>query len=194
MSRRRYVFAACGLLSLPLAEAAFAQQAMMVFGGGYARDCYEAVKGREPAQETLTLCNTAITEENLSRNNLVATLVNRGIVYMREENYDRAMKDYDRALALKPNMPETKINLGAMLFHMGRYREAVEALNVGVTTEDTEARAAAYYNRAISYELLGDVRQAYNDHQAALAAIPGYPPAVRQLRRFSVQPANQAGS
>jgi tetratricopeptide (TPR) repeat protein len=194
MSYRHAFFAACGLLTLAAATPASAQQAMMVFGGGYARDCYDAVKGREPAQAALAICNTAIEEENLSRNNLAATLVNRGIVYMRQENYDRATKDYDRALSLKPEMPETKINLGAMLYHMGRYREAVEALNAGVATENVEARAAAYYNRAISHERLGDAQRAYDDHQAALATIPGYPPSVRQLQRFRVQPASQPGS
>jgi tetratricopeptide (TPR) repeat protein len=194
MSLQHALLSACGLLAILLAGPAAAQQAMMVFGGGYARDCYDAVKAREPAQQALAICNIAIEEENLSRNNLAATLVNRGIVYMREENYDRATKDYNRALALKPEMPETKINLGAMLFHMGRYREAIEALNAGVATENVEARAAAYYNRAISYERLGDVQRAYDDHQAALAIVPGYPPAVRQLQRFRLQPASQPGS
>lgn len=199
MSHRRAVFsalsgAACGLLALSFANAAFAQQAMMVFGGGYARDCYEAVKGHEPALKAISICDTAIGEENLSRSNLASTLVNRGIVYMRQENYDRAMRDYDRALSLMPDMPEIKINLGAMLYHMGRFEEAVEALNAGVKAENIDARAAGFYNRALSYERLGEVQRAYDDYHAALAVIPGYPPAVRQLRRFSVQPASQPGS
>jgi tetratricopeptide (TPR) repeat protein len=191
---RHAVLAACGLLALPFADAAFAQQAMMVFGGGYARDCYQAVKGRETAVKALGVCNTAISEEKLSRSNLAATLVNRGIVYMREENYDRAMKDYDRALSLAPQMPEIKINLGAMLYHMGRFQESVEALNAGMTTENTDALAAAFYNRALSYERLGEIQLAYSDYRSALAVIPGYQPAVRQLRRFSVLPASEAGS
>jgi tetratricopeptide (TPR) repeat protein len=194
MSHRRAVLAACALLSLVAADAAFAQQAMMVFGGGYARDCYEAVKGRALAQKAISICNTAISEEDLSRGNLAATLVNRGIVYMREEKYERAMKDYDRALALMPDMPEIKINLGAMLYHMSRFRESIEALDAGVTADDAEARAAAFYNRALSYERLGELQRAYDDYRAALTVIPGYPPAERQLRRFIVTPASAAGS
>ena len=84
MSHRRAVFTACGLLFLPLADAASAQQAMMVFGGGYARDCYEAVKGREPAIKAIGICNTAINEEKLSRSNLPSTLVNRRILHLPE--------------------------------------------------------------------------------------------------------------
>jgi tetratricopeptide (TPR) repeat protein len=93
-----------------------------------------------------------------------------------------------------PDMPEIKINLGAMLYHMGRFQDAVEALNAGVKAENVDARAAGYYNRALAYERLGDARSAYSDYHAALTVIPGYPPAVRQLRRFSVLPTNEAGS
>ena len=186
--------AACGLFALAFADAAHAQYPVMVFGGGYARDCYEAVKGRELPLKAIGICDIAIGSENLSRSNLAATLVNRGIVFMRQENYERAMKDYDRALSLMPDMPEIKINLGAMLYHMGRFREAVEVLNAGVTTTNTDARAAAFYNRAISYERLGEVQRAYNDYQAALDVIPNYPPAVRQLQRFRVESASEAGS
>ena len=185
---------ACGLFAFAFAEAAWAQYPVMVFGGGYARDCYEAVKGRELPLKAIGICDIAIGSENLSRSNLAATLVNRGIVFMRQENYERAMKDYDRALSLMPDMPEIKINLGAMLYHMGRFREAVEVLNAGVTTTNTDARAAAFYNRAISYERLGEVQRAYNDYQAALDVIPNYPPAVRQLQRFRVESASEAGS
>ena len=144
--------------------------------------------------KAIAICDIAIDEEDLSRSNLASTLVNRGIVYMREEKYDRAMKDYNRALALMPDMPEIKINLGAMLYHMGRFREAVEALNAGVAAENTDARAAAFYNRALAHERLGEVQRAYRDYRAAVAVIPGYPPAVRQLQRFSVLPASEAGS
>jgi len=193
MRNRRAVFAACGLLFLLPAGAASAQ-AMMVFGGGYARDCYEAVKGHDTALKAIAICDIAINEEDLSRSNLASTLVNRGIVYMREENYSRAMRDYDRALSLMPDMPEIKINLGAMLYHMGRFREAIEALDAGVKAQNIDARAAGFYNRALAYERLGEARRAYDDYNAALAVIPGYPPAVRQLRRFSVVPASEAGS
>ena len=187
MKHRLAVLAACTAAVLPFSEAAFAQQAVMVFGGGYARECYEVVKARDPAAKAFGICNIALEQEDLSRTNRAATLVNRGIVFMREQNYDRAMKDYDRALDIIPDMPETKINLGAMLYHMGRFQDAIEALNTGVMAKDDEMRAAAFYNRAISYEQLGDVQRAYADYRAALAIIPGYPPAERQLKRFSVQ-------
>jgi tetratricopeptide (TPR) repeat protein len=162
----------------------------MIQGGGYARRCYEAVKERAYHLKAIEICDIAIDQEDLSRSNRAATLINRGIVFMRQENYDRAMKDYDRALALAPDMPEAKINLGATLYHLERFEEAVAALDGGVRVEDRQARAAAYYNRAISRERLGDIQRAYDDYRAALAAVPGYPPAVRQLQRYSIAPAS----
>jgi tetratricopeptide (TPR) repeat protein len=186
----RTVAAACGLLALAVADTAFAQYPILVHGGGYARQCYEAVKDKVYPLKAIETCDIAIGQEDLSRSNLAATLVNRGIVFMRQQNYDRAMKDYDRALGLLPGMPEAKINLGAMLYHLERFEEAVVALDDGVTAKNLEARAAAYYNRAIAHERLGDIQRAYDDYRAAIAAVPGYAPAVRQLQRYSILPAS----
>lgn len=188
MGHKHVVFAVCGMLALSCSGAASAQYAVEVFGSGYARRCYDSVKDRELAPKTLGICDIALSQENLSTRNRAATYINRGIVFMRAENYDRAMKDYDRALSLMPDLPEIKINLGAMLYHMGRFREAVDALNVGITAQDTDARAAAFYNRAISHEQLGDFERAYDDYRSAMTIIPGYPPAERQLKRYSVLP------
>ncbi len=180
----------CGFLAVSVGQAAFAQYTVEVYGGGHARRCYESVKGRELPAKSISVCDIALGKVDISRSNRAATLVNRGIVFMRQHNYERAMADYDEALSLMPDMPEIKINLGAMLYHMGRFSEAVEALDGGVKAENKEARAAAYYNRAISHERLGDIQRAYADYRAALDVTPGYPPAARQLQRFSVLPAS----
>jgi tetratricopeptide (TPR) repeat protein len=169
---------------------AFAQYAVMVFGGGYARDCYEAVKGKRlPAAKALEVCDIALAQEELSPANRTATLINRGILHMREQRYDRAGRDYEAAVAIIP-MPEARINLGAMLYYLGRFPEAVAALDEGVKVEDPEARAAAYYNRALAYERMGKIEKAYADYNQALAIRPGYEPAARQLQRYSIVPAS----
>jgi tetratricopeptide (TPR) repeat protein len=183
--------AAAGFILSALAGAAFAQYPVMVFGSGYARDCYDAVKRqRVTPPEALEICDIALAQEQLSKTNRAATLTNRGILHMREQRHERAMQDYEAAMKLSPGMPEAKINLGAMLYYVGRYADAVAALNDGVKVEDSEARAAAYYNRAIAYERLGNVEAAYSDYRSALAIQPDFDPAARQLTRFSVVPAS----
>jgi tetratricopeptide (TPR) repeat protein len=108
---------------------------------------------------------------------------------MRSQHHDRAMADYQAALKLTPDMAEAKINLGAMYYYLGRYLDAVVALNEGVKVEDKTARAAAHFNRALAYERLGDVDHAYADYRAAVSIQPDFPAAEKQLKRFVVVPA-----
>lgn len=166
------------------------QYPVQVFGKGYARNCYEAVKDHLTApQRALQVCDIALTQEQLSSKNRAATLINRGILYMRDSHHDRAMRDYQEALALTPDMPEAKINLGAMYYYLGRYADAVEALNAGVQVSDETARAAAHYNRGLAYERLGDLDHAYADYRQAVALRPGFAEAEKQLKRFAIVPA-----
>lgn len=179
------------LATLASATPAFAQYAVTVTGAGYARDCYMEVKSRKalPAK-ALETCDIALSQEDLSQTNRAATHINRGILHMREQHHERAMKDYDDALRIAPGIPEAKINLGAMLYYMGRYDEAVAALNDGVKIENEEARAAAHFNRALAYERLGDIDSAYADYRTALILQPDFEAAAKQIQRFAVVPAS----
>lgn len=182
-----------GLIAVAFAFSprAFGQLPVQVFGDGYARGCYEAVKGRVVTpQKALEICDVALDQERLTNKNRAATLINRGILHMRSAHHDRAMQDYQAALALTPNMAEAKINLGAMYYYLGRYSDAVAALDEGVRVEDKTARAAAHFNRGLAYERLGDVDRAYADYRAAVAIQPGFAEAEKQLQRFTVIPGN----
>jgi tetratricopeptide (TPR) repeat protein len=98
----------------------------------------------------LNVCNTAQLEEKLSERNRAATYSNRGILYMRAQKHDLAMKDYTDALRILPGSLETKISLGAMYYCLGRFQDSIDALNAAVTIENIEARASAHYNRALA--------------------------------------------
>ncbi len=63
--------------------------------------------------------------------------------------------------------------------------KSVAALDEGVKAEDVEARAAAYYNRALAYEQLGNLEAAYADYGRALAVDPEFELAAKQLKRFT---------
>jgi Tfp pilus assembly protein PilF len=181
-----FAASAMSLAFIALSPPAVAQHAVTVYGGGLARDCYEAVsKERLPSAQALKICNLAL-EEELSRNNRAATHINRGILFMRQQSHALALQDYEAALKLAPDMPEAKINLGAMFYHVGRYSDAVAALNDGVKVKDAETRATAYYNRALAHERLGDVEAAYADYNRALAVQPGFDLAAKQLKRFTL--------
>jgi tetratricopeptide (TPR) repeat protein len=183
---RTAVIASLGLACLAAAPA-FGQHAVIAYGSGYARQCYEAVRSdRVFSARALQLCDIALEQEkNLSQHNRAASYINRGILYMRQQSHARAMQDYERGLAIMPDMPEAKINLGAVFYNLGRFEEAVTALNEGVKVENGEARAAAYYNRGLAHERLGNLDAAYADYNYALAVQPDFELASKQLKRFT---------
>jgi tetratricopeptide (TPR) repeat protein len=185
MGHRIFAIASLGIALLGAAPA-FAQRPVMVYGGGFARECYEAVKtDRIFTARALELCNFALEQEALSQHNRAATYINRGILYMRQQSHARAMQDYKNGLAIMPDMPEAKINLGAAFYYLGRYQEAVTALDEGVKVENGEARAAAYYNRGLAQERLGNLEAAYADYSLALTIQPNFELASKQLKRFT---------
>jgi tetratricopeptide (TPR) repeat protein len=158
-----------------------------VFGGGLGRDCYEAVKDEQaPFSRARDICDLALIEERLTSRDRAATHVNRGILYMREKQYGRAISDYERAIDLRPDLQEAHINLGAALYSLGRYEDSLAALERGIGVDDLKARAIAHYNRALVKERFGDVTAAYYDFKAAVELDPEFTLARQQLDRFQV--------
>ncbi len=179
------ISALAGLTAAALAP--HSQAAVTVIGGGLGRSCYEAVEySKVTASKALEICNTALEREQLSRRDRAATLTNRGILFMREGRHDRAVADYSKSIRLMPELLESKVNLGAALYGLGRYQEALAALNEGLRTDSPDARAVGFYNRALCYERLGDVQAAYEDFNRALEVQPGFELAQKQLKRFTV--------
>lgn len=166
--------------------AAPAQGAITVFGGGLARSCYEAVEhARVSNDKALQICTLAIEQESMTRRDKAATFTNRGIIRMRDGQLERALADYEKSLSLMPLL-ETKVNLGAALYGLKRYPEALTALNEGIETDSTDAKAIGFYNRALTYERLGNVQAAYDDFRNALATNPEFKLAAKQLERFTI--------
>jgi tetratricopeptide (TPR) repeat protein len=192
-TRIRLGISALGML-LAATLAMPAQGAVTVIGGGLAKSCYEAVEFESvSAQRGIQICDMALEQESLRRRDKAATLTNRGILYMRAGNNQRALYDYQRSLALMPDLLETKVNLGAALYGLGRYTDALAALNEGILTDDVDARAAGFYNRALAHESLGDIQSAYEDFRRALNARPDFALAEKQLGRFTVQTIKEPG-
>ncbi len=172
-------------LALTLASpAAFAQ--VTVIGGGIAADCYEAAKFELVSpREGDDICTRAIESEAMNVSNRAATYTNRGVMRMRAGKYEAALADYEVAKKLKPEIGETYLNEGAARIFTGDYSSAMEALDKAISLESSDIHAA-YYNRAIAKEKLGDVEGAYYDFKQALDLKPDWELAQWQLSRFTV--------
>ncbi len=180
------------LLVLPLLAAHLPAKASLV-GATRARACFEAALSRSAVRDGLRLCNTALEEEALAVSDRAATLVNRGILHMRSRDNARAMADYDEAIRIAPRTAEAFVNKGIALVRLDRHAEAVATLTKGIELGPVNP-AVAHYSRALAYEDMGRLRDAYEDYGRAAALDPDWPDPGEQLRRFKLVRVKTAGA
>ncbi len=177
-------------IAMPLP--ASAQGAVTVIGGGLAQACYEAAETQlVTVSRAIDICDAALQQEALRRRDKAATYTNRGILHMRSGDNARALWDYQRSLQTMPDLKEAKVNLGAALYNLKRYPEALVALNEGIGTDQCDARVVGFYNRGLTHEKLGDLQSAYEDFRTALDLKPDFKLAAEQIGRFTVIKADQ---
>jgi tetratricopeptide (TPR) repeat protein len=166
-----------------------AQAAETVLGGGYARACHDAAVHAADSQkveaEELATCDLAIKVESLSRRDLAASLVNRGILYLCQRLYKPAEQDFDSAIELKPDLAGAYTNRGAALIGSGHPEAGIADIDRGLALGSPEPEKA-YFNRGLAHEQLGDLKAAYIDYMKAVQLKPDWPSPLRELARFTV--------
>jgi tetratricopeptide (TPR) repeat protein len=168
-----------------LAIAGEARAAVTVIGGGQAEACSRAaIAGKSDARFD-QLCTDALETEVLSPRDRAGTYVNRGVFKLRRLKFDDAAHDFDLAVGTKPDLGEAYVNRGAAAVGAHRYAQGLADLNRAIALGLVEP-AKAYYNRALAYEGLDDMKSAYFDYQKAIELSPDWPAPKQQLTRFTV--------
>jgi tetratricopeptide (TPR) repeat protein len=103
------------------------------------------------------------------------TYANRGLAYAEQGNFDLAMKDYNRAIALHPSDAETYIYRGILYWKLGQPDRAREDYDTAISR--APSNASAYYNRGIVHEELGQIQRAIEDYSAAIKLNRSFPSA-----------------
>ena len=171
------------LLALGAAPAA---ASVMVIGASDARLCFEAADSSlMPQVRDMQRCNDALLRNDLSNYETVATHVNRGILRLRRGLIDDAIADFDAAMRLDPNQPEAYLNKGAALIRREDPSEAAQLFTVALE-HNTQRPALAHYGRAVAYEALGNIREAYQEYRTASQLAPDWAAPRADLQRFRV--------
>jgi tetratricopeptide (TPR) repeat protein len=167
-----------------------ASAAVTVIGNSSARLCYEAADSRlSPSRATLSRCDEALEGENLSlsRYEVVATHVNRGILKLRLGDVDEAIADFDRAIALDPDQAEAYLNKGMAALRLPNgWEQAVPLFDTAIAKQ-TRRPAIAYYGRGVAHELAGNLKGAYYDYRQASLLEPKWREPQTELARFTVR-------
>lgn len=110
-------------------------------------------------------------ELGLYGDKLPIAYVNRGIAHEDSGSLDEALKDYSRAIELRPQRSDTYINRGLVYGKKGERLRAIEDFTRAIELNPSDA--LAYNNRGLAYRQTGDFAQALKDFEAALKINPG---------------------
>ena len=160
---------------------------VVVVGTTSARSCYQAAEGTStPTLDQLAQCDRALVQEPLTKYEVVATHVNRGILHVRRGDAESGVRDFDRAMVLDPNEPEAYLNKAGALIRAGQARAALPLLDAALAKK-TRRPALAYFARGIAHEELGQVGSAYRDYRMASDADPKWELPRGELLRFKAR-------
>jgi tetratricopeptide (TPR) repeat protein len=182
---RTSVFALTLLAATALAGAASAG-AVTVIGGGMAKECSQAALGGESEPRYEAICTQALESEMLNLRDRAGTYVNRGILKLRRKEFASAEFDFNRAIATMPSLGEAYVNRGAASVGARRFSDGLSDLNKALELGVDEPEKA-YYNRALAYEGLDNMKAAYFDYQKAVELKPEWDMPKKELARFTVE-------
>lgn len=163
---------------------------VIVIGNSPGHGCYVSAKAQNGSNVALEDCNKAMKSGLLSRDDTVATYVNRGIVKLWGKDHRGAVADFDRAIAMDPREAESYLNKGSAYLRMKASPIEAIALFSEALERKTDRPELAYFGRAIAHEVAGDMKAAYLDYRRAQAAAPEWGDPARELSRFQVRRVN----
>src|SRR5678815_4755209 len=172
MSATRFLALAAAGAALAWASSATAA-AVTVIGGRMARECSQAALGGEKDVRFELKCTQALESEMLSLPARAGTYVNRGILKLRRHEFASAQFDFNRAIETKPGLGEAYVNRGAAAVGAKRYADGLADLNKALELGIDEPEKA-YYNRALAFEGLDDLKAAYFDYKKAVELKPDW--------------------
>jgi tetratricopeptide (TPR) repeat protein len=110
-------------------------------------------------------------------------LYNRGLLLQNVGQIELAENDYNTIIKIDPTYADAYYNLGFIELSMKEdYKAAIKQFTNAINANNNYAEA--FYNRGLSYELLGDKEAARKDYQSALTIIPTYKLAKDKLKQL----------
>lgn len=165
--------------------------------GSYAQQCAQAADQAESDQQlpltgsnlrisAIEVCTRAIQSWDGNAAGIAESFNNRGVLYFARQDYQRAVTDFQSAIAKNSALGQAYLNLGYALAALERWQQSAEALTKGTGLIGGE-QARAYFTRGIANEELGNVRQAYEDYLKASELDEEWAEPREELARFSVR-------
>lgn len=131
---------------------------------------------------TRTVHSGAGSLDNFTSGKLANEHYRLGNIYFDYSLFDEAIDEYEKALRLRPGLPDVNTKLGITLMEKGRYDEAVRQFNLA--KESNPGYGQAWLHLGILYYTRGHTGLAFREWEEALRRNPGLKAAGAFLRLF----------
>ena len=128
--------------------------------------CFQATLGNDD-DKVIAVCSSAIKSAGLSGANLSMAHSNRGLGYLRKQEFDRSSTDFNEAIRINPKNAFAYDNRGDAWREKGQFDRALTDYNAAIRNDATFA--SSYLNRGLTYERMGNMGSARADYRTVLA-------------------------
>ncbi|RMF35185.1 MAG: tetratricopeptide repeat protein [Chloroflexi bacterium] len=106
-------------------------------------------------------------------------LLEQGVALIKQEQYEEALIELEKALELAPEDADVHANLGVAYVNLGRTEEAIAEWQEAIRLNPDHY--LAHYNLGVAYDDLGRTEEAIAEWKEAIRANPDYAPAHHEL-------------
>ncbi len=193
----KYLLAATlvGGIGMTVGQAGASAQSVSVLGISPMQHCAEAAAaveaGGKATDQNIETCNQVVHGSQLVPVERAVTLLNRGVLHLARSENELAIADFDGALKISDDLAEAYDDRAIAESALHRYPAAEADFSRALALKPAHPEMV-YFNRAMTDEDAGDMKQAYLDYRAAATANPAWDKPAKELARFTV--AHPAGS
>ena len=180
----RTLTVAAGIAAI-LSPLSAASGAVLSVGGPLSQNCYQAALSGDTRDQSVDSCSRALHEEALEGRDLAATYVNRGILEMGRGKDALADADFDAAIRVDQNLPDSWLNKGFLRLRRGDGRAALPLLQSGID-RGARRQALAIFARGVAHEQMGEFQSAYADLRRAQELEPRWSMPREYLANYRV--------
>lgn len=131
-----------------------------------AEDCYQATL-REDDREIIRICTDVLNKANLDDRNRSVTASNRGLGYLRDKQFDKAILDFSDAILVDSRNPYPFNFRGEAWREKGNFDRALADFEQALRIEP--GFTGALFNRGVTFEQQGNAAAARAEFRKALA-------------------------
>jgi tetratricopeptide (TPR) repeat protein len=191
MSKIVSLVAGAALVGLSVGAPVLAQEAITVLGQSLLEQCSTAAANAQRVGKAdfpdLQVCGEAITRSWSTEGEIATAYRSRGGMHLVRGEPEKAVADFTQAIKADPGYAAAYNDRGVAYSVLHRSADAARDYTRALALKPDNADQILF-NRALAYEDLGDLKQAYQDYRQAADLNPGWDLPVQQLARFTVAP------